>query len=860
MVELQAFGPIDLRGDGDDLASILTQPKRLALLAFLVLARPRGYQRRDTLLAMFWPGLDQPHGRKALSQSLSFLRHGLPEGVIVTRGGEEVGVDPERVRCDVVLFEQAMEPGDWQEALSLYRGDFLAGFHVTDAPGFQRWLDGERERLREMASRTAWSLAHERIRAGQPLEAERVAQEALRLAPTDESPVRAFIEALSAGGDRAAALRFYEKFAAVLAEELEVAPAPETVAVADLVRNGGGSEPPGTAGGRVAVSTVDGASEMSQPGTAGVYATQAAPPMERAGERGPAGPPARGRWLRLVRIAGTIALGGLALLMLPRSTDRPVPTAPRVAVLPFDIHADDPSLAEFGRVAADWITGGLAAIDNLQVVPSFSVAAALPMPKASNARVEPVDRIARRTGAGLAVTGTITLFGDSLEVRAELVDIAARRVLDSFGPVRAARTEPTRALGLLRRRVTGGVALLLDDRVAGLASVKDPDPPSYEAYRAYLSGIDLFFQARYTEAIRQLDRAWSADTSFMAPGIWVASAFGNMGLPSKQDSVLAFMEPHRARLSSIEQGGLDVMRASLQGDLGAVYRIARSSNLDPTLWSTERRLIAGVYAFDINRPREAVDILGTEPDWGVTRNRFLPFHSAMTGALHVLRDHERELEAAREARSRFPDRIEPVFWHARALIALGRTIEAERVLEEGMTRSSTGWSPGYLQLRAGLELRYHGYHEAGNRALHRGIEWLHEAGSTGANAFSAARGQLSLGRPDSAAQKFRVLAENDPHDVDYAGYLGLALAAAGRVEAARRVDRRLAAWDEPYVRGRHLYWRAAIAARLGRAEEAMALLREALAQGVSYASLHENEDLRPLWGQPAFQRLLEPEG
>ncbi|HEX9105893.1 MAG TPA: BTAD domain-containing putative transcriptional regulator, partial [Longimicrobiales bacterium] len=238
MLELQAFGPVDLRTDDGDVGAVLTQPKRLALLLYLALARPQRFQRRDALLALFWPELDEARARNALSQSLSFLRRGLPAGLLQTRGAEEVGVDPAGLRCDVLDFERALEAQRWAEALDLYRGELLAGFHVADAPGFESWLELERERLRELAAGAAWSLARQRIAGAELMLAERAGQQALRLVPTDESAVREFIRALAGAGDRAAALRFYEKFKGILAEELEVEPAPETAAVVAAIRAG----------------------------------------------------------------------------------------------------------------------------------------------------------------------------------------------------------------------------------------------------------------------------------------------------------------------------------------------------------------------------------------------------------------------------------------------------------------------------------------------------------------------------------------------------------------------------------------------------------------------------------------------
>src|SRR6266705_1204831 len=67
MVEFRLLGTLSLTtADGREAGSLLSQPRRLALLAYLAAATPRGPHRRDTLLALFWPELDQEHARAAL--------------------------------------------------------------------------------------------------------------------------------------------------------------------------------------------------------------------------------------------------------------------------------------------------------------------------------------------------------------------------------------------------------------------------------------------------------------------------------------------------------------------------------------------------------------------------------------------------------------------------------------------------------------------------------------------------------------------------------------------------------------------------------------------------------------------------
>src|SRR3989475_13326479 len=106
---------------GHELPSVLAQPKRVALLASLAAATPRRLHRRDSLLALFWPELDQEHARAALRQALHGLRHALGDGVLVTRADEDIGIDAEQIRCDVLEFERAAESGHLADALDQTR-------------------------------------------------------------------------------------------------------------------------------------------------------------------------------------------------------------------------------------------------------------------------------------------------------------------------------------------------------------------------------------------------------------------------------------------------------------------------------------------------------------------------------------------------------------------------------------------------------------------------------------------------------------------------------------------------------------------------------------------------------------------
>jgi serine/threonine-protein kinase len=237
VIELRILGlPQLVASDGHPIDALARQAKRTALLAYLAVANPRGLQRRDKLVALFWPDLDGPHARNALSQALHVLRTTLGDGAVVTRGGQEVGLSAAVVQCDVPAFECALDAGRLAEAAALYRGDLLDGLFVPGAPEFERWLDSERTRLRQRASEVAWALAEARAAEGDAIEAERWARRAADFVPADEAVVRQLMAFLTRLGDRAAAIRAYEAFAWQLSHEYELEPSAETKSLVAVIR------------------------------------------------------------------------------------------------------------------------------------------------------------------------------------------------------------------------------------------------------------------------------------------------------------------------------------------------------------------------------------------------------------------------------------------------------------------------------------------------------------------------------------------------------------------------------------------------------------------------------------------------
>jgi DNA-binding SARP family transcriptional activator/TolB-like protein len=246
MIRLKLLGETDLLGaDGERIPPVLQQPKRLALLAYLVLdGIPGALRRRDTALLFFWPDATEKHARNALSQTVHFLRRWLGPGVIIDQGPGELGIDSKELSCDAVLFRQAIETGEWAEALRLYRGDLLAGFGISAGPEFEHWLEDQRSQLRRDAATGAWKLAEAAVANGHGDEGAAWGRRALELSLDDERAIQRLLRLLNQLGDSAGALEAYDRFRARLAREYDATPSAETRQIVASIRSGAGAQQP----------------------------------------------------------------------------------------------------------------------------------------------------------------------------------------------------------------------------------------------------------------------------------------------------------------------------------------------------------------------------------------------------------------------------------------------------------------------------------------------------------------------------------------------------------------------------------------------------------------------------------------
>jgi DNA-binding SARP family transcriptional activator len=244
MLRLGLFGGVSLEGGRSALSGRAGQRHRVALLALLVVAHPRALSR-DRLLGYLWPESDARHARNLLSQAVHALRRALGTDAILSTG-DELRLNPDVITSDVWQFQEALAGADHEQAVALYAGPLLDGFFLGDSAEFERWIDVERDRLREMFLQALRTGVEAADIAGDP--AGKVAW-LRRLAaedPYNSSVTLLLMNALQAAGDRAGAIRLAEAHAALLRQEFDAEPTPEVLELTEQIRAGTGtSEAPG---------------------------------------------------------------------------------------------------------------------------------------------------------------------------------------------------------------------------------------------------------------------------------------------------------------------------------------------------------------------------------------------------------------------------------------------------------------------------------------------------------------------------------------------------------------------------------------------------------------------------------------
>jgi tetratricopeptide (TPR) repeat protein len=329
--------------------------------------------------------------------------------------------------------------------------------------------------------------------------------------------------------------------------------------------------------------------------------------------------------------------------------------------------------------------------------------------------------------------------------------------------------------------------------------------------------------------------------------------------------LVGILERFRGRLSDYDRHWLDYSRARMAGDnLAALRAIRRAAELAPGSKAVyNRAFMAGLYC---ERPREAVDaLLSLDPERGPMRG-WRSYFNVLVQAYSALNEREEALDAAQKYREIHGDDSRTLGYEAYALAGLGHVEEVNALLNDLVALPEEGLRRGRVIAHIAVYLRRHGHADAARATIDRAIEWydarLPETKSSEGWRYGYARALYIADRCDDAHIVAKRLSQQFPEDFNYRGLVGLLAACRRDQEEALEVSRWLEALDRPYLRGDQTEWRSMIAGTLGDSENAVALLRQAMAEGREWPFLASLiwiafESLRDY---PPWQEFMRPKG
>ena len=253
---LRLLGPFQMYIDGQDHSSDFRTRKELALLAYLAAEAGRTH-RREILAELFWPERPEGYARTNLRQALYGLRKAIGDSDLpyLRITDDQVEFKADYANClDVEVFTSRYQSTllhphaklttcpecarALQEAVSLYRGDFLVDVSMPGSQSFQEWVIFQREQYHRLLLNSLHILSEYFQQDGDFDRAHNYAWRYVNEAPLEEAAHRQLMNLLALNGQRSAAIEQFHACRKILQAELGIEPSAETVELYNRIRTG----------------------------------------------------------------------------------------------------------------------------------------------------------------------------------------------------------------------------------------------------------------------------------------------------------------------------------------------------------------------------------------------------------------------------------------------------------------------------------------------------------------------------------------------------------------------------------------------------------------------------------------------
>ncbi|MEZ4736036.1 MAG: BTAD domain-containing putative transcriptional regulator [Caldilineaceae bacterium] len=247
MLKAIFFGTPQIQSNYNTLSGVLTG-RTLALFTYLAMADQP--QERGRLADLLWTDVGEQQARQNLRYVLYDLRKLVGEYLVVTRSTLAFNhqkihwIDAKVLTTYLANVQTTADPALLQSVLQLYQDEFLAGFYIQNAPGFEAWLVQQRQQLHHQVIQALLLLSEQCLAQGDYTTGLTATRRLLQLEPWQEAAHRHQMRFLVYHGQRMEALAQYATCCQVLQAEYGVEPEAATTQLFHAIGAGELTLPP----------------------------------------------------------------------------------------------------------------------------------------------------------------------------------------------------------------------------------------------------------------------------------------------------------------------------------------------------------------------------------------------------------------------------------------------------------------------------------------------------------------------------------------------------------------------------------------------------------------------------------------
>ncbi|MFL5483635.1 MAG: BTAD domain-containing putative transcriptional regulator [Gemmatimonadaceae bacterium] len=562
LLEIHMLGGLSIASDGRTMSGAAARKKPLAVLALLACAGERGMSR-DRLISFLWPEATMDDGRSSLRQTLYGLRRDLGEHALFV-GTTELRLDGRAVRSDVAAFEDALVRGARNEAVTLYRGPFLDGFHLTEVPEFEEWVAYQRQRFVQLVQGALETLTADAERAGDLRTAISWSRQLANLDPLSTRTALTLTRLLAAYGEPESALQHARVYERRVRGELGTEPDPELTEFTSQLHSL--RESRSKPAGNLQVSLHNGADESAAQivhpaaiASTSTFETIRAPSPAVVGSRNIR------RLLVSTFAAVTLGLAGVGIrgFLWRANGDSTAVDPNRLVVFPFVVHASAAN-SYLATALMQLVSRNLDRAGTLRSLDTRAIVRVFGSDSLVSSDLYRAREASRQLGAGRVVLGDVVDANGHLRVSAAMYEVRGKGNAVAVADVEGDESQ----IFVLIDRLTG--RLLAEASLGPRMSRQDAGSvmtDSLAALKLFLDGERALAKGEFAQAARAFQKSTDIDSTFALGSYRLAFASEWALDYDRARAASATARRHMARLSEHDRELVEAFDDYLNGRL-----------------------------------------------------------------------------------------------------------------------------------------------------------------------------------------------------------------------------------------------------------------------------------------------------